>query len=119
MEKENIVKPKLNVVLTGFGPFMSVTNNPSDSLVKMLAEGFNTRFKSKNIVLFHNETVSVDQTSVDTCIAKIKQKVLNNKQKNAQDKYLMLHFGKNFLKKIRCEWRNCPKENPFRETMRE
>lgn len=67
-------KSTLNVTLTGFGPFMSVTDNPSDKLVKLMESEFPSHFQNTQINLFHTEVISVDQTSVDNTISKSKKK---------------------------------------------
>lgn len=84
---------KFNVIITGFGPFMGITDNPSDRLVKMIAGEFNARYLGTNINLFHSEILDVCGKSVDDCIERLR-KTIEEERKKEHSRFLLLHFGR-------------------------
>lgn len=82
------------VVVTGYGPFMQIKENPSGSIAQLVAKQFPKFFKSDNTYqLLHKAIITVEIDQVDKEIKKIKSKIKKNKEQNPDDKYLIIHLG--------------------------
>lgn len=93
MEKSG-EEPVYQVVVTGYGPFMSIKKNPSDDLQALIRSQFSKRFEGTNIKLLHSQMIPVEGPEVDKVIDLIDEKVQANKKERPNDRYLMVHLGK-------------------------
>ncbi|VDN07131.1 unnamed protein product [Thelazia callipaeda] len=65
-------QPELLIVLTGFGPFQSCTDNPSEALVRKIAkEGISDVLPNARVI---GEVISVAYDDVDNAISELWQK---------------------------------------------
>lgn len=115
------------VVLTGFGPFMDVLENPSADIQKYIVQKFEEHFPTDSgVKLLHQGIIVVEADQVDKEISLIEEKIKNNKANNPNDRYLLLHLGvaskmtKNQLKlETRCfNARNFEDQNSYNEDYR-
>jgi pyrrolidone-carboxylate peptidase len=82
------------VIITGYGPFMNIKENPSAEVVKCVVNQFEDYFgPSSKVELFYNTVIDVEKDKVDIVIEEIKTKIDQNKEKNPRDRYLVLHLG--------------------------
>lgn len=94
-EKKVHTKLPLNVVITGYGPFMTVTENPSATLLEKIIEGWKTRFgdqEDKIKVLLDKELV-VHSDHVDTFIKDAEELISSHKKENPGQRYVLIHLG--------------------------
>ena len=82
------------VVVTGYGPFMSIKENPSGEIAQLVAKNFSEFFGEKSHVkLLHSGVIIVERDEVDKEIEIIKAKIDANKAASPKDKYLLIHLG--------------------------
>lgn len=81
------------VVVTGYGPFMSIKKNPSDDLQELISSQFTKRFDQSRIRLLHSQMIPVEAPEVDKVLDLIHRKVDENRAKRPDDRYLMVHLG--------------------------
>lgn len=82
------------VIITGFGPFMNIKENPSADIQKLVVKHFEAHFPpSSNVKLLHNGVIVVERDHVDKEIDEIRTKIEANKAANPNDKYFLLHLG--------------------------
>lgn len=93
----NTSEPVYQVVVTGYGPFMSIKKNPSDNLQQLIASQFSQRFGASSIRLLHSQMIPVEGPEVDKVIETIEKKVIENRMKRPDDRYLMVHLGNSMI----------------------
>jgi len=84
----------LNVLLSGFGPFMNVTNNPADGLAKHIEKNWLKNFSpSDKINLVIRKELVVAPGPVDKCMKEFKGLIDGISEVAPDDKFLCLHIG--------------------------
>lgn len=82
------------VIITGFGPFMTITENPSADIQKLVVQNFQSHFPvDGKVQLLHNGVIIVERDHVDKEISEIQAKIEANRAINPNDKYFVLHLG--------------------------
>jgi len=95
MEQAQIPKT-LQVVVTGYGPFMNVLENPSADLQKEILKEFENRFGSNSgIQLFHGEVLVVHSKDVNTFLEQLDELITKHQETHPRDRFLIVHLGVN------------------------
>jgi pyrrolidone-carboxylate peptidase len=84
------------VIVTGYGPFMSITRNPSHDLQELIAKNFAKHFgfQNKPFNLLYTCMIPVETDHVDRVINEIDTAIQAHKADHPEDKYLIIHIGK-------------------------
>ena len=82
------------VVVTGYGPFMSIKENPSGEIAQLVAKNLPSFFGDQSEVkLLHSAVIVVEKDEVDKEIEIISRKIQANRIANPRDRYLLVHLG--------------------------
>ena len=87
----------LYIFLSGYGPFMNVTNNPSDELGKMFRDNFGETFQGVNIKLADYTSLPVTHKGVMDTLEKWSQQIdeIRQSEGGALSKFLCINIGVN------------------------
>lgn len=90
---------KLNVILTSYGPFMDITDNPSDEVRKVVLQKFGSSLQvpaadqAHNVELLHSECLAVEAEVCLDFLRKAKDLVSRHRKEHPNEEYLVLHLG--------------------------
>lgn len=86
---------KLNVLVTGYGPFMTIKENPSDAVRVEVEKGFEEAFDkdTSQVELIHSENLVVEKDVVDECLQRLDNKIKDHQKENPGEHYLVIHLG--------------------------
>lgn len=90
---------KLNVIVTSFGPFMTITDNPSDEVRKVVLQKFGSSLQvlaadqAHNIELLHSECLAVEDDVCVDFLRKAKELISRHRREHPNEEYLVLHLG--------------------------
>jgi len=105
---------ELRVYLTGYGPFMDVTDNPSQALVNAIIKEKSEIEKDIGISIVYNDILNVNTTHVDETIPKCYDIINDSITKENNVIHFITHFGVNSKEtNIRLEKisKNCIKDS--------
>ena len=86
---------RLNVVVTAFGPFMTITENPSDYVRKHIISQFEKKFADTNIVLFDTNQLPVEDDMVYEYLNALRTKIRAHQSMHSGEEFLIIHLGVN------------------------
>jgi len=85
----------LYIFLSGYGPFMNITNNPSDELGKMFRDNFGDTFQGTNVKLADYSSMPVTHVGVMEILEKWSQQIDQIRQTEPASKFLCINIGVN------------------------
>ena len=85
----------LHLFVSGYGPFMNITNNPSDQLGKMFRDGFAETFQGTNIKLGDYTSMPVTHNGVMETIQKWSQQIDQLRTEDPLNRFLCINIGVN------------------------
>lgn len=85
----------LKVFISGYGPFMTVVNNPSDELAKQLEKDFARAFDGVNIDLVERVTLPVTVPAVEALMVDWRAKIDKLTAEDPNNRFLCIHIGVN------------------------
>lgn len=92
---------RLQVVVTAFGPFLDVLDNPSDYVRKAVLERFGSKFQvggpyqHYEVKIFDSVQLAVEDDVVLGYIQLLREKVDAHRRFNPNDAFVIIHFGVN------------------------
>ena len=94
MDRSQEDQGKYQVVVTGYGPFMSIKENPSGEIATLVGKQFRDFFgEESRVKLLHTAVIVVERDQVDLEIEIIQAKIEANREANPKDRYLLIHLG--------------------------
>lgn len=85
----------LYLFVSGYGPFMNITNNPSDELGKMFRDHFAETFQGTNIRLADYTSMPVTHQGVMETLEKWSQQIDQIRQADGNSRFLCINIGVN------------------------
>lgn len=85
----------LYLFVSGYGPFMNITENPSDELGKMFRDTFGETFQGCNVKLADYTSMPVTHNGVMETLEKWSQQIDQIRQSEPQSKFLCINIGVN------------------------
>ena len=93
---------RLQVVVTAYGPFGGIEDNPSDHIRKAIVEHFGEKFQVQilnqhyDILLFDSTQLAVEDDVVLAYLGSLYEKVLAHQSTHGfKDEFLLIHLGVN------------------------
>ena len=78
---------KINIYLTGFGPFLTVKENPSEKISSYLFQN-NSKLNTESTFIIYNQIFEVNSVYIDNNISKLFDIINKNKINNENDNIL-------------------------------
>jgi len=83
----------LFVLLSGYGPFLNIKQNPADELGKIISSNFHETFENTNIKLLTYESLEVTPHAVETMIQHWLNIINDIRQREPNSKFLSINIG--------------------------
>jgi len=85
----------LYVLISGYGKFLNITENPSSDLAKLVASSFEDTFSDVKIKLLDHKTLEVRPDVVEGCMKEWKVIIEQKKREKNNNRFLIINMGVN------------------------
>ena len=83
----------LYVIVTGYGKFMKITENPSKDLAKEVEKHFESAFGNTNIKLLKREELEVQGFVVNKWVENTAKLIEQKRKENPDNRFLVINIG--------------------------